>query len=91
VRVDIAQFRALPLGVHTVLGDVSLKDVSAVDLPGGGPGRTLSDVRALIPPGQIFRANPAVRALFALRLWLGRVLGWDGPDMTAPTCHTSLA
>ena len=84
MRVDIAQFRALPLGVHTVLGDVPLKDVSAVDLPGGGPGRTLSDVRALIPPGQIFRANPAVRALFALRLWLGRVLGWDGPEHDRP-------
>ena len=84
MRVDIAQFRALPLDVHTVLWDVPLKDVSAVDLPGGGPGRTLSDVRALIPPGQILRANPAVRALFALRLWLGRVLGWDGPEHDRP-------
>jgi len=84
VRVDIAQFRALPLDVHTALGDVPLKDVSVVDLPGGGPGRTLSDVRALIPPGQILRANPAVRALFALRLWLGRVLGWDGPEHDRP-------
>jgi hypothetical protein len=51
--------------------------VTAVDLPGGGPGRTLSDVRALISNGDLLSANPLARALFAFRLWLGRLLGWD--------------
>jgi hypothetical protein len=67
----------LPLYVHSILEDVPLRDVSAVDLPGGGPGRTLGDVRALISTGDLLSANPLARALFALRLWLGRIFGWD--------------
>jgi len=74
----------LPLEVHAILEDVPLQDVTAVDLPDGGPGRTLSDVRALIPTGELLSANPLVRALFALRLWLGRVFGWDRPEHDRP-------
>jgi hypothetical protein len=84
VRVDVAEFRMLPLEVHAILGDVPLKDVTAVDLPGGGPGRTLGDVRALIPTGELLNANPLARALFALRLWLGRLFGWDRPEHDRP-------
>jgi len=74
----------LPLEVHAILEDVPLKDVTVVDLPGGGPGRTLSDVRALISTGELLGANPLARALFALRLWLGRVFGWDRPEHDDP-------
>jgi hypothetical protein len=80
-RVPLAEFRALPLEVHALLQDVPLRDVSAIDLPGGGPSRTLSDIRALIPSGGLLRANPVTRALFDLRLWLGRVFGWDRPEL----------
>jgi hypothetical protein len=76
-RVPPAEFRALPLEAHALLANVPLHDVTAVDLPGGGPGRTLTDVRALSPMGGLMRANPVTRALFGLRLWLGRVFGWD--------------
>jgi uncharacterized protein DUF2867 len=81
VRVPLAEFRALPLEVHALLQDVPLQDVSAIDLPGGGPSRTLSDIRALIPSGGLVRANPVTHALFGLRLWLGRVFGWDRPEL----------
>jgi hypothetical protein len=74
----------LPLEAHAILDDVPLKDVTAVDLPGGGPGRTLSDIRALIPTGELMSASPLARALFALRLWLGRVFGWDRPEHDQP-------
>jgi hypothetical protein len=74
----------LPLEVHTILEDVPLRDVTAVDLPGGGAGRTLSDVRALIPTGELMSASPLVRALFALRLWLGRVFAWDRSENDRP-------
>jgi hypothetical protein len=84
VRVDIAQFRKLPLEVHAILEDLSPRDVTAVDLPGGGTGRTLSDVRALIAPGDLVNASPLSRALFALRRGLGRVFGWDRPRHDPP-------
>jgi hypothetical protein len=72
-----AEFRALPLEAHAILRDVPLQDVTAVDLPGGGTGRTVADVRALVPQEGMFAASRVTRALFALRLWLGRRLGWD--------------
>ena len=81
VRVPLAEFRALPLEAHALLADVPLRDVSAIDLPGGGTSRTLSDIRALTPPGGLLQATPVTRALFGLRLWLGRVLGWDRPEL----------
>jgi uncharacterized protein DUF2867 len=84
MRVDIEQLRMMPLEAHAILEDVPLKDVTAVDLPGGGPGRTISDVRALISSGDLLSANPLARALFALRLWLGRVFGWDHPRHDPP-------
>src|SRR4051794_35217401 len=80
MRVDLAELRALPLEAHAILSDVALRDVTAIDLPGGGPGRTLADVRALIPAEGLLRANALTRALFGLRLWLGRRLGWDRPE-----------
>ena len=84
MRVDVAQFRRLPLEVHAILEDLPPRDVTAIDLPGGGPGRTLSDVRALISTGDLMSANPLARALFALRLWLGRLFGWDRPRHDPP-------
>src|SRR5581483_628899 len=84
MRVDVAKFRTLPLEAHAILDDVPLKDVNVVDLPGGGPGRTLSDVRALMAMGELMDANPLARALFALRLRLGRVFGWDRPEHDRP-------
>ena len=66
--------------VHAILEDVPLKDVSAIDLPGGGAGRTLNDLRAPIPTGELQSASPLARGLFALRLWLGRLFGWDRPE-----------
>ncbi len=77
MRVPAAEFRALDLEVHAFLADVSLQDVSAIDLPGGGPDRTISDVRALLFRDGALTEAIAVRILFSLRLWLGRLFGWD--------------
>jgi Protein of unknown function (DUF2867) len=84
VRVDVAQFRELPLEVHAILEDLSPKDVTAIDLPGGGEGRTLSDVRALAAIGELMSASPLSRALFGLRIWVGRLFGWDRPRHDPP-------
>jgi hypothetical protein len=77
MRVDPADFQTLDLRCHLLLSDVPLHDVWAIPLHDGEPGRTIAEVRALMfrdlrPP-----TNVAVRALFALRWWLGRLFGWD--------------
>src|SRR5262249_16669246 len=71
------QFRSLSLEVHGILSDVPLHDVTAVDLPGGGAGRTISDVRSLMAREHLQAANPIVRGLFALRALIGWLFGWD--------------
>jgi Protein of unknown function (DUF2867) len=77
MRVPREELRGLHLEADAVLGDVPLHDVSAVDLAGGGRGRTISDVRALLRRAAGPAANPLVRALFALRSAMGRLFGWD--------------
>ena len=82
MRVSQEQFRSLSLEVHGILSDVPLHDVTAVDLPGGGAGRTISDVRSLMARENLRAANPIVRVLFALRALLGRLFGWDSDRHT---------
>jgi Protein of unknown function (DUF2867) len=84
MRVPREQFRSLSLEVHGLLRDVPLHDVTAVDLPGGGAGRTLADVRALMAREHVRAVNPLVRGLFALRALLGRLCGWDAARHTHP-------
>jgi hypothetical protein len=77
MRCSPAEFRALPLEGHARVGATPLRDVTVVDLPGGGAGRTIADVRALFPDGVGAASNFITRALFGLRWLLGRVFGWD--------------
>jgi hypothetical protein len=77
MRVDPADFKKLELRCHALLGDVPLHDVWAIPLHDGGPGRTMQDFRALMVGDRRPPPNVGVRALFALRWWLGRVFRWD--------------
>jgi hypothetical protein len=77
MRVVPAEFLALDLEAHALLRDVPLRDVSIVDLPGGGSGRTIADARRLLSEARL-RHPLHVRALVRLRRVLGRVFGWDG-------------
>lgn len=77
LRVTDDEFRALPLEAHQILTDVPLRDVSAIDLPGGGEGRTIADVRALLSERSRDFGGALANLLFALRLRVGRLLGWD--------------
>lgn len=84
-RVPAAEFRALPLEVHALLADVPLQDVTAVDLAGGGPGKTLGELRSIVTDAYRSANSPAVRSLFAFRAFLGRVFKWDdAPVERAP-------
>jgi Protein of unknown function (DUF2867) len=78
MRASAAEYRSLPLRGHDLLRDVPLYDVSSVDLPGGGSGRTVADIRALeaeTAPSHI------ATLLYGLRYFLGRVFGWDREPM----------
>lgn len=78
-RVPAEEFQALDLRCHALLADVPLHDVWAIDLTGGGAGRTMQDVDAIGNPGRLGRLPLPTRALFALRFAIGRVLRWDTP------------
>jgi uncharacterized membrane protein YfcA len=74
MRVPLAEYLSLRLRAHELLRDVPLYDVSVVDLPGGGSGRSVADIRVLeasTAPSRI------AIVLFDVRRFLGRVFGWD--------------
>src|ERR1700737_1522735 len=78
MRAPPAEYLGLRLRAHELLHDVPLYDVSVVDLPGGGVGRSAADIRALdstAAPSRI--AN----VLYGVRRFLGRVFGWDRVQM----------
>jgi hypothetical protein len=80
MRVPTSEFQGLGVEANRILAGVPLEDVNVIDLPAGGVGRSIADVRALLATGDLTNANPVVRMLFGLRYWLGRVFGWDRGD-----------
>ena len=76
MRIDPGEFRARPLRVHALLHDVPLEDPLAVPLSGGGAGRTVQDVRAVMVAGRA-AAPTVVQALLRLRRRIGALFGWD--------------
>ena len=77
MRVGSEEYAGLDLRVHSFLASVPLHDAWAIDLPGGGPGRTVADLRELVSVERLTTANRAVGFLFWLRSRLGRAFGWD--------------
>jgi hypothetical protein len=78
MRASAAEYRSLHLRAHELLRDVPLYDVSSVDLPGGGSGRTVADIRAI----ESATAPSHIAAfLYGVRYFLGRVFGWDREPM----------
>src|ERR1700682_5410463 len=68
MRASAAEYRSLSLRGHELLRDGPLYDVSSVDLPGGGSGRTVADICALessTAPSHI------ATLLYGLRYFLG--------------------
>ncbi len=81
-RLDPADYRALPLRAHALLGDVPLHDAWRVALPGDPARRTVPEVRRVAASlHEQGGRGGAVGALFGLRRRLGTLLGWDA----APT------
>ena len=86
-QISEMEFLRLPLRAHQLLAGVPLHDVWAVDLPGPRTGITLDQfLRAANE--QLFTPSPLVQGFVALRLFLGRIFGWDRPRtlvQSAPT------
>jgi hypothetical protein len=78
MRVSPSEYLRLDLRAHHLLRDVPLYDVSVVDLPGGGAGRSVADILALESAAAPSRV---ANAMFALRHFLGRAFGWDRVQM----------
>jgi hypothetical protein len=86
MRVPHEEYLALRLEAHALLTDVPLRDVSAVDLPGGGDHRTIADVLSLMEDSRRRPSFP-VRALVGLRRFIGKLLHWDGDPPEPSYAH----
>jgi hypothetical protein len=75
-RIPAHEFERLPLRVHDFLAGVPLHDVWAVDLPRIRPGITLHEFQRAIGARR-WTLSPVARALLNIRLFVGRLLGWD--------------
>jgi len=75
-QISTREFDELPLRAHEFLAGVPLQDAWVVDLPRTRSGITLDEfLRAA--KGRRRTESPTARALLAIRLFLGRVFGWD--------------
>jgi hypothetical protein len=68
-----------PWRIHELTRDFRLEDVWALPTP-GGPDDFPWLVREAASLDPSRGSSTAVRALFAIRWTLGKVLGWDGPN-----------
>jgi hypothetical protein len=84
-RIDPAEFESLQLRAFPLLEGFPLHDVWRVDLE-GDVECTIEGLRALVEPGGLRSVHPAVRALFAVRSFLGAVLRLDRPK-ARPVAH----
>lgn len=84
MRVASQEYQRLDLRAHSLVAEVPLHDVWAVDLSGQGPHPSMVDLRALLSAGSLRSANRLVSFLFGLREWLGRIFAWDHEPPRAP-------
>ena len=85
-QISSQEFEGLQLRVHNFLAGVPLHDVWAVDLPRTRSGITLDEFLRTASERPC-RLSPPARALLNLRLFVGRVLGWDG-ESGAVACES---
>ncbi|MEQ8458389.1 MAG: DUF2867 domain-containing protein [Sandaracinaceae bacterium] len=88
MRVDEETHRARPFRVHALARDFDLLDVWRFDVEGGPDGlaRFCDQHERSLITGELVDSRVAA-ALFSLRLWLGRVFGWDeGAAQSIPGC-----
>ena len=75
-QISTQEFKRLPLRVHDFLAGVPLHDAWAIDLPGWRTGVRL-DASFRAASNRLFEPSPLVRMLLGIRLFVGRLFGWD--------------
>ena len=75
-QVPVQEFEQLPLRAHGFLAGVPIHDVWAVDLPRKRSGITLDEFFRGGNP-LLLTTSPMVRALVSIRLFFGRIFGWE--------------
>ena len=75
-QISRQEFERLPLRVHDFLAGVPPHDVWAIDLPRTRSGITLDEFLRTAST-RLCRLSPVARALLNIRLFVGRLLGWD--------------
>ena len=82
-----------PWRIHELTRDFRLEDVWALPTP-GGPSDFPRLVKMVASFEDAQRRASLVGMLFAIRLWLGQLFGWDGEDVaddpTRPSLQTRL-
>ena len=82
-QISTQEFERLPLRVHEFLAGVPLHDVWAIDLRCMRSGITLDEFLRMTS-SCLLTPPPIVRVLLNIRLFVGRLLGWDRePSATA--------
>jgi hypothetical protein len=79
VRLSTSAHTSRPWRIHELTPDFRIEDVWALPTPGGPDDfRRLVEQMAAADPERI--PSRAARALWAIRMQVGRLLGWDAPE-----------
>jgi hypothetical protein len=79
MRLPNTAHTSLPWRIHELTRDFRLEDVWALPTP-GGPDDFPRLVQQFASADLSQSSSGAIRTLWALRLRVGELLGWDGPD-----------
>ena len=82
MRLPDLAHTARPWRIHELTSDFRLEDVWALPTPGGADEFPRL-VRLMASGASSGGSSRAARALWALRMKLGELLGWDGPGGAA--------
>ncbi len=83
LRIPPEEFESMDFRVNTLLADVPLHDVWAIELK-GHPPPTLDVLANVLKRGSPVHATPAVTGLVGLRGFVGTALGWEDPRWDNP-------
>jgi hypothetical protein len=75
-QISPKEFEQVPLRVHSFLSDIPLHDAWVVELPRVRSGVTLNDFLET-RSARLLRGSPQALLLFRIRVFVGRLLGWD--------------